>query len=397
MAFLQRPTRMTDHYQVLGLSPRAGGVAIKTAYRKLAKQFHPDVRGGDEKAARRFREIVCAYEALGDPGARADYDSELARSCSAARRRFWRSAATGAATFVVMTCGFALLVPWKPHQTLSRSQTVEPSVLANNAAIAPIPASRSASITPSSPPVASEAGERRPGLGASALPDSKAQTSEGTTAKPGPVPETPSSEKVASAPSAGMAGEAQRAQERPSPPASTQAGPPRRLAAATPPTIQKREPASWALHRSARFGFALKFPADVFTSISDTGENDDRLLVSGDGQALLRISSGPNGAGVTIDKYRQSLIAQRYAGATLDDAPRRNNWFVLSGALGEEMFYQRVTFSCDRRSVHGWLMVYPASERAFYDAIIEEIHRSYRYDHPPSAQCDDTKPELARF
>jgi hypothetical protein len=72
-------------------------------------------------------------------------------------------------------------------------------------------------------------------------------------------------------------------------------------------------------------------------------------------------------------------VAGRYAGATFDYAPQRDSWFVLSGTLGEEMFYERVTISCDRRSIHGWLLTYPVAERSFYDPIVEEIHRSYEY------------------
>ena len=51
----------------------------------------------------------------------------------------------------------------------------------------------------------------------------------------------------------------------------------------------------------------------------------------------------------------------------------------MSGTLGQEMFYERVSFSCDRRSFHGWLITYPVLERQFYDAVVEEMHRTYRY------------------
>ena len=46
----------------------------------------------------------------------------------------------------------------------------------------------------------------------------------------------------------------------------------------------------------------------------------------------------------------------------------------MSGTLGAEMFYERVSFSCDRRSVHGWLLTYPVAERQFYDKIVEDMH-----------------------
>jgi hypothetical protein len=59
--------------------------------------------------------------------------------------------------------------------------------------------------------------------------------------------------------------------------------------------------------------------------------------------------------------------------------PQRGTWFVLSGVLGTDMFYERVTFSCGGQALHGWKLVYPLSERAIYDRIVEEVHRRYRH------------------
>ena len=63
----------SDYYEVLGLSKGASDDEIKRAYRKLAKQYHPDVNkepGAEEK----FKEINEAYETLSDPNKKARYD-----------------------------------------------------------------------------------------------------------------------------------------------------------------------------------------------------------------------------------------------------------------------------------------------------------------------------------
>ena len=65
---------MADHYQVLGVSRQASDVEIKKAYRRLAREYHPDANQGDEGAEARFKEIANAYEVLGDPDRRARYD-----------------------------------------------------------------------------------------------------------------------------------------------------------------------------------------------------------------------------------------------------------------------------------------------------------------------------------
>ncbi len=67
-----------DYYAALGVAPDSDQKAIKQAYRKLARQHHPDVKPGDKEAEERFKEINEAYQALSDPERRKKYD-ELRR------------------------------------------------------------------------------------------------------------------------------------------------------------------------------------------------------------------------------------------------------------------------------------------------------------------------------
>lgn len=63
-----------DYYQILGVSKSASAQEIKTAYRKLALQYHPDRNKGDKKAEDKFKEVTKAYEVLGDEQKRKTYD-----------------------------------------------------------------------------------------------------------------------------------------------------------------------------------------------------------------------------------------------------------------------------------------------------------------------------------
>jgi molecular chaperone DnaJ len=63
-----------DYYKILGVGKNASDEEIKKAYRKLARQYHPDRNPGDKKAEERFKEISQAHDVLSDPDKRKAYD-----------------------------------------------------------------------------------------------------------------------------------------------------------------------------------------------------------------------------------------------------------------------------------------------------------------------------------
>lgn len=63
-----------DYYETLGIDREADEAEVKKAFRKLAKEYHPDRNPGDDEAEKSFKEVNEAYEALKDPQKRAAYD-----------------------------------------------------------------------------------------------------------------------------------------------------------------------------------------------------------------------------------------------------------------------------------------------------------------------------------
>ena len=68
------PVQYKDYYEILGVTRTASDADIKKAFRKLARQYHPDVAKNKKQSEEKFKEVNEAYEVLGDPAKRKKYD-----------------------------------------------------------------------------------------------------------------------------------------------------------------------------------------------------------------------------------------------------------------------------------------------------------------------------------
>jgi curved DNA-binding protein CbpA len=78
------PHTRKDHYAVLGVAKTATAAQIKAAYRKLARNLHPDANTEDPKAERRFKRVAHAYDVIGNARKRKAYDERFTRGRFAA-------------------------------------------------------------------------------------------------------------------------------------------------------------------------------------------------------------------------------------------------------------------------------------------------------------------------
>ena len=356
---------MRDPYQVLGVSPGAPDDEVKSAFRTLAKQLHPDLHPNDADADRAFRDVTTAYQTLSDPRMRGAYDAAVAsHRCSLSRRRFRARAATTITVFALTVGSVSAPVLWQDFVGALLPTGTDPGSASRNETGATTPdtveaVAASQDVT-SQAPVVSVGPPAEPPRAIVAAPDGPSVGELGTP----PVLEHKPTEHLP-LPSVGLANNGHSGNG--------------------PLPSAPRQGRTWASYRSAAFGFALQYPADVFVS-PPSQSKESKSFWSRDGRARLVISAAlTNGA--TLPKHRQSLVEGAYRGAAFDYAPQRSTWFVLSGTLGDNMFYERVTFTCDGRAFHGWKLVYPLTERTLYDRIVEEVHRRYRQRNGPGGRC----------
>lgn len=148
------------------------------------------------------------------------------------------------------------------------------------------------------------------------------------------------------------------------------------------------EPAGTSIrYLNPKYGFSLSLPLDQFDPTKARGQDEGSLWTSRDGKGRLLAVAAPNEAGSSLSAYRQFVMKESYAGARFDYTPVRDNWFVLSGEKDGRIFYERITFACDGRYIYGWQLTYPIEQRLRYDAMVEEIHRSYRAGRGEDGRC----------
>ncbi len=88
-------TTKQDFYELLGVSRNANAKEIRSAFRKLARKYHPDLNPGDKSAEEKFKQLQEAYDVLSDTKKRQMYDQhgfysdnyQRGRACSGQRSR----------------------------------------------------------------------------------------------------------------------------------------------------------------------------------------------------------------------------------------------------------------------------------------------------------------------
>jgi hypothetical protein len=399
---------MHDPYLVLGVAPGTADKEIKAAFRRLTKQWHPDLHPGDASAGRRFREVISAYKTLSDPKSRFAYDARVANHHSERQRRFRAKAATMATAFVLTVCSVSAGVLWQDFvEALSPTRDDPPSALADETptatpdkieAVASLSQERpSRAVVESGGPVASKSAEIRAEPSPPLAPAPDQSVVGKLVIEPLPQHEAVDLQPLASAELArsgyplGSSDDAGKGILPTKHPGTAQ-GSDDGTQQMPPPSSGAR---GWVSYRSANFGFTLQYPGDVF--LSDPAQSDEgKTFLSRDGRARLVISAAVNTSGMPLSAHRRWLMEGAYKAAVLDYSPQRGDWFVLSGTFAEDMFYHRVTFSCDRRTLHAWKLLYPLAERMFYDRIVEEVHRRYSHGNGAGGRCQEARRQASR-
>ena len=136
----------------------------------------------------------------------------------------------------------------------------------------------------------------------------------------------------------------------------------------------------WRLYQNERYGTTIEYPPS-FKPLPPPDAGDGRKFESADGGAFSVFSSF-NALDYSPAEYRDSILKNLDAGSVVTyQAQGRtdgNDWFVISGTKGDDIFYEKHRLSYRGEMIEGLIISYPASMKATYDPIVARMAKLFR-------------------
>jgi hypothetical protein len=139
----------------------------------------------------------------------------------------------------------------------------------------------------------------------------------------------------------------------------------------------------WSHEQDGDLGFRFSYPRTLFTQIEGDGKPAFHYFVSPNSDAKLMVGAWNNREGRTPDQFKRWLMANAGGYDELTYRPRGHSWFVLSGYRGDNIYYEKVMFSCAGGVVNVIAITYPADQRDLYDPVVEQMEDTFR----PARRC----------
>lgn len=142
-------------------------------------------------------------------------------------------------------------------------------------------------------------------------------------------------------------------------------------------------PVAWTSQRDTELGFRFTYPPDLFHRTQGDGKSSFHYFVSKDYEAKFMVGAWNNEAAQTPNEFKRWLLANTGGYDEMTYVPRGRSWFVISGYRGDDIYYEKVMFSCSGGVVNVFAISYPTVMRRLYDPVVELMEDSFR----PSDRC----------
>jgi hypothetical protein len=139
----------------------------------------------------------------------------------------------------------------------------------------------------------------------------------------------------------------------------------------------------WTDQNDPQFGFSYSFPQSMFASVEGDGKPGFHYFVADNVDAKFLVGAWDKEDDATPEHFKRWMIANAGGYEEITYQPRGRSWFVLSGYRGDQIYYEKVMFSCGARVVNILAIAYPTSERHQFDPVVERMEDTFK----PSDEC----------
>ena len=150
------------------------------------------------------------------------------------------------------------------------------------------------------------------------------------------------------------------------------------VAASAAPKYQQMPEDGWVTYVNDELGYNFYYPSTFFEPQAIATETRAKTFLSPDKRAKIVVSAVENDEGFTLAGYRAAILGEFGGYEQLDYSPKGQSWFVLSGYRGENIYYQKVLFSCGGRIINVFSVTFPTADRAFYEGLVEVMEDNFR-------------------
>lgn len=140
----------------------------------------------------------------------------------------------------------------------------------------------------------------------------------------------------------------------------------------------------WSAYRNERYGFSLSYPSSIFVVERTAQAGDGQVFIAPESDARLLVGALTNDAGYSAARYQDYVAQHSYGQYTIGYRRLGANWFVLSGERENQIFYEKVMFTCAGRLINSFALIYPADKRHIFEPIIERVEDTFR----PGRDCE---------
>lgn len=142
---------------------------------------------------------------------------------------------------------------------------------------------------------------------------------------------------------------------------------------------------NWTTYKNARFGYTLFYPAAIFATAEEREGGGGQNFVTRDGRSKIVVFGTLNAENFSPQEYRRVILNEFGGYDRMDYSPTGKTWFVLSGFRGENIYYQKVLFSCGNKVINVYSITFPTAEKPLYEELIETMEDNFK-----AGQGEDT-------